>query len=689
MSNKTLLVEIGTEELPPKTLKKLSDVFGREVKAGLEEQELTFTELKTFASPRRLAILVSGLISQQTDKEVERRGPALKAAYDDNGDPTRAATGFASSCGVDVAELQKIETDKGTWLFYNVHEKGKTTSELVPKIIAKALNKLPIAKRMRWGDGDAAFVRPVHWVVMLFGDQVLDTEILGIKSGNKTFGHRFHHPDEILISDPDQYEQQLKKAFVIADFDQRRELIIEQVADIAKKIGGEPVLEPALLDEVTSLVEWPVALFGDIEPAFLELPDEVLISTMASHQKYFHVVDASGKLMPYFITVCNIESSNPAAVKQGNERVIRPRLSDSAHFWKTDLKTDFSVWQQSLEKVVFQEKLGTMAEKLKRISQLAGEIASSLNGNREWAMEAGLISKCDLMSNMVDEFPDLQGLMGRYYAEHHKKPSEVALALQEQYLPRFAGDQIPTTTTGQAIALADKLDTLIGIFGIGQPPTGIKDPFALRRAALGCLRIMIEAELDLDLKDLLQKAANNYADKITEKDVVDQVFNYMLERLKGYYLDQNVSLGIYEAVASKRPAKPYDFDRRIHAVKAFQNLPEAESLAAANKRIENILKKLKNQPATEIDQSLLQEAAEKDLVKALETVKENISGNLKAQNYTEALASMAALREPVDTFFDQVMVMCDNENVKNNRLALLAQLRSLFVEIANISRLQS
>ena len=688
MTNKTLLVEIGTEELPPKALKKLSDAFSLEVKAGLEDQELSFTDLKTFATPRRLSILVSGLVSQQADKEVERRGPALKAAYDDNGDPTQAATGFASSCGVEVDDLEKMETDKGTWLVFNVNESGKPVGELVPEIVVNALNKLPIPKRMRWGDGEAAFVRPVHWIVMMYGDQVLDAEILGVKSGNTTCGHRFHHPDVISISDPDKYEQQLRKAFVIADFDQRRALIAEQVSAIAEKIGVEPVVDPALLDEVTGMVEWPVALSGEIDQAFLELPDEVLISTMANHQKYFHVIDSKGKLMPHFITVSNIESSNPVVVKHGNERVIRPRLSDSAHFWKTDLETDFSVWSQKLESVVFQEKLGTTADKSKRVSWLAGEIASSLNGNTEWAIRTGLISKCDLMSDMVGEFPDLQGLMGRYYAEHHNEPGEVAKALEEQYLPRFAGDKIPATITGQAVAIADKLDTLVGIFGIGQAPTGAKDPFALRRAALGCLRIMIEAKLDLNLKDLLQKAAKNYVDKTSEPDVVDQVFDYMLERLKGYYLDRDVSSDIYDAVVSRRPEKPYDFDRRIHAVQAFRSLPEAESLAAANKRIRNILKKLDSQPIVEINPDLLEEPAEKDLVKALAAVNENIGRHLQDQKYTEALAGMVALREPVDTFFDQVMVMCEDEVVKNNRLSLLAQLRSLFMEIADISSLQ-
>jgi len=689
MIKKTLLVEIGTEELPPKSLKKLSEAFGQEVEVGLKDQELTFTDLKTFATPRRLAVPVSGLDYQQADKEVERRGPALKAAYDENGEPTSAATGFASSCGVEVSDLEQMETDKGTWLIYKVIKSGKPVNELVPEIVNNALNKLPIQKRMRWGDGDAAFVRPVHWIVMLYGDQILDATILGIKPGNNTYGHRFHSTDAIIIYDPEQYEQQLKNAFVIANFDKRRELISEQIEKIAKEIGGEAVVESALLDEVTSMVEWPVALSGEIDQTFLELPDEVLISTMASHQKYFHVIDNKGKLMPFFITVSNIESKNPAVVKHGNERVIRPRLSDSAHFWKMDLQTDFSIWQQSLEKVVFQEKLGTIADKSKRVSQLAAEIATSLGGNTEWAIRASLISKCDLVSDMVGEFPDLQGVIGQYYAEHHQEPAEVAIALEEQYLPRFAGDEIPVTITGQAVAIADKLDTLVGIFGIGQPPTGVKDPYALRRAALGCLRIMIEAKLDLNLKDLLQKASDNYTGSLSENDVVDQVFNYMLERLKGYYLDQKVSSDVYDAVVSRQPEKPYDFDRRIQAVQAFRELPEAETLAAANKRIRNILKKLDNQPPAEINPGLLQEAAEKDLVQALCTVKENISGHLRKHEYKEALAGMAVLRGSVDIFFDKVMVMCDDENVKNNRLALLSQLRSLFMEIADISRLQS
>ncbi len=696
MSRQTFLVEIGTEELPPKALKKLSDAFGLEVQADLVEHELGFKDLKVFSSPRRLSVLVSDLVAQQDDKEVERRGPALQAAFDENGEPTKAAQGFAKSCGVEVTDLDQMETDKGTWLVYSLKEKGKSVAELLPEIVSNALNKLPIPKRMRWGSGDAAFVRPVHWVVMLFGDQIIDAEILSIKSGNVTYGHRFHHPDAILVIDPSAYEKQLETVRVIADFDRRRDLISEQVNNLAEEIGGQAVLDPDLLDEVTGMVEWPVALSGDIDPTFLELPDEVLISTMASHQKYFHVVhksgDRAGKLMPYFITVSNIESSHPAVVKQGNERVVRPRLSDSAHFWKTDLATDFSVWEKALEKVVFQDKLGSISDKSKRVSKLAADIVTTLQGSAsdiENTTRAALISKCDLMSEMVSEFPDLQGNMGCYYAEHHQEPAEIALALEEQYMPRFAGDQIPSKLTGQALAIADKLDTLVGIFGIGQAPTGAKDPFALRRASLGCLRIIIEAKLDLDLKDLLQKAASNLDGKITEPDVVEQVFNYMLERLRAYYSDQTLSSDIYDAVVARRPGKPYDFDLRMRAVQVFRQLPEATSLAAANKRIGNILKKLDQQPAAEINSNLLEEPAEKELVKALMSVREGVSGDLKAQNYTEALAGMAVLREPVDTFFDQVMVNCDDEKVKNNRQALLAQLRFLFMEIADISRLQS
>ncbi len=689
MKTDDLLVEIGTEELPPKALKKLSYAFAEQIKQGLEEAALDFGAIKPYATPRRLAVLVSDLVVQQEDKIVERRGPALRAAFDEEGRPTRAATGFASSCGVDVSDLEQMETDKGSWLVFRMNEPGKLVEELIPDIVSNALDRLPIPKRMRWGQGDATFVRPVHWIVLLYGNQVIDAEILGIQSGNQTCGHRFHAPYNIEIRCPDDYEQVLKAGMVIAGFDQRSEIIREQAEASAREIGGSAVIDPALLEEVTGMVEWPVTVAGGFDEDFLELPDEVLISTMARHQKYFHVVSADGKLMPYFIAVSNIESRNPAVVRHGNERVIRPRLSDSAHFWKTDLATDFSVWQKDLEKVIFQEKLGSIADKSRRIARLASLIAERLDGNKDWAERAGLICKCDLMSEMVGEFPDLQGIMGRYYAEDKNEPAEVALAMEEQYMPRFAGDQIPQTVTGRALAIADRLDTLTGIFGIGQPPSGMKDPFALRRAALGCLRTMVEGKLDLALRELLSAAVQEHADNLVESDVEEQVFNYMMERLRGYYLEQGVPADVYDAVLSRNLDNPYDFDRRIHAVHAFRQRPEAESLAAANKRIRNILKNLEGHPPEELERSLLQEKAEQDLFDTMQQIRERITDKLISRDYTAALADLAKLREPVDSFFDQVMVMCDDVAVRNNRLALLNQLRSLFMEIADISRLQS
>ena len=645
--------------------------------------------MQTYATPRRLAVLVTDLIETQPDKEELRRGPALQAAYDDQGQPTRAASGFASACGVEVSDLETLETDKGAWLVYNLKVKGDTVFDLVPQIVTQALNKLPIPKRMRWGDSDVSFVRPVHWVVLLYGDRVIDSQILGVPAGNQSRGHRFHHPHTIGISSPEHYCEQLEAGFVVVDFKQRRQRITEQVIASASALGGQANLDPALLDEVTALVEWPIALAGKFDQQFLALPEEVLISTMKGHQKYFHVRDDQGQLMPNFVTVSNIESCKPETVRHGNERVIRPRLTDSAHFWKTDLKTGFDVWLKALGEVIFQTKLGSVADKAKRVSLLAGEIARILEFNVEWAERAGLLCKCDLMSEMVGEFPDLQGIMGRYYATHNNEPDDVAVALDEQYMPRFAGDQLPATATGRAVAIADKIDTLIGIFGIGQPPTGVKDPFGLRRAALGVLRIMIEADLELDLPDLLAKAATHYAVLLSEKQTAEQVFDYMLDRLRNYYSDQGVPADVFESVVSRRPGKPCDFDRRIQAVMNFIKLAEAESLAAANKRIGNILKKQDTSPADQIDRQLLQEPAEIDLQQALESVRDQIEPYLSRHDYTQVLARMASLREPVDTFFDQVMVMCDDEALKNNRLALLSQLQALFLEVADISKLQS
>ncbi len=684
----SLLIEIGTEELPPKALKKLRDAFGRELQASLKDAELGYEKLTTYASPRRLAIIVDKLIAAQPDSEELRRGPAVKAAFDAEGNPTKAASGFAASCGVSVDQLEKLETEKGSWLAFQLKKKGESVSALLPAMVEQALNKLPIPKRMRWGQSEVSFVRPIHWVVLMYGDAVIDSKILDIEIGTMSRGHRFHHPDDVNLTGAEKYLAQLRDAYVMVDFAERRGLIEQQINDTAKSLGGSAVIDPGLLDEVTALVEWPVPIAGQFEDRFLELPKEVLISTMKGHQKYFHVVDDKGDLLPYFITLSNIESSNPETIKAGNERVIRPRLSDSAYFWKTDLEAGFSAWVSALEKVVFQAKLGSIADKTQRISTLAARIAETLGEDVDLARRAGELSKCDLMSDMVGEFPDLQGIMGRYYAEKHGEDAAVAIALDEQYMPRFAGDQLPQGAAGQAVSIADKIDTLVGIFGIGQPPTGVKDPFALRRAALGVLRIMIEQKRDLDLHTLLTDSAELYGDKLSEDNVVESVLDYMLERLRSYYADQSIPPTVFDAVAARRPTRPVDFDQRIQAVMQFRELAEAESLAAANKRISNILKKQDVAPPEQVDEAVLQETAEKDLLAALNQVKVAIKPDLEQHRYAPALAGMASLRDPIDAFFDQVMVMCDDEALRLNRLALLDGLQALFLQVADISRLQ-
>ena len=692
-THKDLLIEIGTEELPPKALLKLSNAFKAGIEEGLEKAGLKHNDVQAYATPRRLAVLVNNLATAQEDSNVERRGPAVTAAFGEDGCPTPAATGFARSCKVEADQLETMETDKGAWLVFRSKQKGQATAELVPAIVQHALDKLPIPKRMRWGDLDAEFVRPVHWLVILFGDNVIDAEILSVKSGRETRGHRFHHPDTIYIGEPKAYKPLLEsEGRVMADFAERREAIKGQVMEVAAKVKGTAVIDDALLDEVTGLVEWPVALLGNFDKEFLDVPSECLISAMKGHQKYFHVVDKKDKLMPHFITVSNLESNNPDVVCDGNERVIRPRLSDAEFFWTQDHKQKLADRIDSLKTVVFQKKLGTVYDKSQRVSQLAGFIASNIEGDKSMAERASLLAKCDLMSEMVGEFPDLQGIMGRYYAEHDGEPDDVALALDEQYMPRFAGDNLPQTKTGQALAIAEKLDTLVGIFGIGQIPTGAKDPFALRRAALGTLRIIIENDLELDLRDCLTKAASAYKDIFKSNEVVSTVFDFMMDRLRAYYHDNGVSPDTFEAVLVLNPSQPKDFNDRILAVTAFRKLPEAESLAAANKRIQNILRqageKKEKIPAT-LDKKLLQESAEKLLTAQLEKISKEVSPLFKKQDYEPALIKLAVLRQSVDSFFDAVMVMAEDKSVRSNRLALLKQLGDLFLQVADISRLQS
>ncbi|MFK5915328.1 MAG: glycine--tRNA ligase subunit beta [Woeseiaceae bacterium] len=690
MSNvKNLLIELGTEELPPTNLAKLSNAFYNGVKEGLEKANLSFTKIKKFAAPRRLALVITDLQTQQDDKNIERRGPALAAAFDDEGCPSKAAEGFARSCGVKVEELEKLETDKGTWLNFKSLKKGEATSTLIAGIVQNSLDKLPIAKRMRWADLDAQFVRPVHWLVLLFGDDVIDAEILSVKSGRETRGHRFHHPENITIPSPKEYEMLLETTGkVIADYDRRKEAVRAQVDEIALSVNGKAMIDQDLLDEVSSMVEWPVAVMGDFEKRFLDIPQETLILTMKTNQKYFYLLDKDGALMPHFITISNIESKDVSKIQEGNERVIRPRFADAEFFWSQDLKSKLIGRRESLGSVIFQKKLGTLLDKTKRVSNLTSAIAKTLGGDTNLAIRAAELCKCDLMTEMVGEFPSLQGTMGRYYAEHDDEPTEVADAVADYYKPKFAGDSLPQSITSQSLAIADRLDTLTGIFAIGQTPTGDKDPFALRRAALGVLRIIIEEELDLDLLALIQLAAQQHKSEIKASVAEFSVLDFMLDRLNAYYLDKNIRIDVLDAVLSTKPTNPLDINNRLVAVDAFRQLAEAESLAAANKRIGNILKKVKGNLPTAIDEKLLQESAEKDLYKTLTTLEAKVTLFIADAKYQEALTELSGLRANVDEFFDDVMVMADDAALKNNRIALLNKLHGLFMQIADISKLQ-
>lgn len=699
--HRDLLAEIGTEELPPKALKKLMAAFASGIEDGLTKAGLEFGTVRPYATPRRLAVHIEALITTQADRLVERRGPALNAAFDGDGLPTKATEGFARSCGVAVEQLEKLETDKGTWLVFRATQPGRATAELLASIIEQSLAALPIPKRMRWGSSRVEFVRPAHWVVLLFGDEVVDAEILGVKTGRETRGHRFHHPASMYLVEPAAYAPLLEtEGRVMPDFAARREAIYGQVQEKAVSVGGTAVIDDALLDEVTALVEWPVALLGQFEERFLSVPQEALISTMKGNQKYFHVVDGAGKLLPYFITVCNIESRDPDKVRAGNERVIRPRLSDAAFFWDQDRKQRLENQLEALKAVVYQAKLGTLYDKSQRVAALAGEIAASLGHDKTLAQRAALLSKCDLMTHMVGEFPELQGIMGRYYALHDGEQPEVAQALDEQYMPRHAGDALPGTTTGQTLAIADKLDTLMGIFEIGQIPSGDKDPFALRRAALGVLRTIIEKKLDLDLGQLLDAAHTGVDSQIRPNLVIKnptgttktatQVFDFMMDRLRAYYHEQGIRPDVFEAVLAHRPTRPYDFDRRMHAITAFRALPEAESLAAANKRIANILRQAIERGETIPDtvaDSLLAEPAERALAEQVALIRAEVMPLLKDADYTQAMVRLARLRETVDTFFDKVMVMAEDTALRTNRLTLLKQLAELMNPVADISKL--
>ena len=687
METQDLLFELGTEELPPAALKTLSAALRTEFAKGLDEARLQYGELQSFATPRRLAIIAKDCALQQPDQHIERRGPAVQAAFDADGKPSKAAQGFARSCNTTVDQLARLKTDKGEWLSYQLDETGKPAAGLLPDIARTALSRLPIPRRMRWGNSEAQFVRPVHWLLFLHGKQTVACELLGVKAGNTSYGHRFHSPAGIEIRTASEYARKLEQAKVLADFTARRERIRAQVTQSANALDATAELDDALLDEVTALVEWPQPVVAGFEEKYLAVPHEALISTMKKNQKYFPLRDQNGKLMNRFVTIANIESSDPAVIRDGNERVIRPRLADAMFFWEQDGKQKLQDHLESLKAVVFQKKLGSLFDKSERVANLAAKIATHIDGDKALAQRAGQLSRCDLMTATVGEFADMQGIMGRHQARRDGEAEELAIALDEFYMPRYAGDQLPQTKTGIAISLADKLDTLVGIFGIGMKPSGDKDPFALRRAALGALRILKEHALPLDLDRLLHKAVEQLANNVATTDLADQVYDFMLNRLKGIYTDEGVAAETFAAVAQQRPDNIADFDRRIQAVLAFQKLPEAESLAAANKRIRNILKKSAIENPGEVSADLFELDAERTLHDAVVQMAARITPMMLDGDYTNTLKSLAGLRESVDAFFDDVMVMADDDAIRNNRLALLTKLNHLFLQVADISRL--
>ena len=685
-----LLLEIGTEELPPTALERLSVALAEGFAAQLTQHQLSFDTIQRFATPRRLALRVTALVTTQPDQEVVRKGPSVKAAFDAQGQPTPAALGFARSCGVDMLAVEREESSKGSWLVLRQFLPGQATSELLIPSVERALASLPIPKRMRWGDREEEFVRPVHWVVLLFDREVVAGKVLGVPTGRDTYGHRFHRPGLIRLSDPGDYEELLRETGrVEPDFPRRRALIRHQVEALASQVGGQAVIDTALLDEVTALCEWPCAILGSFDPRYLEVPPEVLIETMQKNQKYFPLRSPDGALAPSFITIANIESLDPAQVRAGNERVIRPRFADAAFFWSQDLKQPLSAFGDRLKTVVFQDQLGTLAEKSQRVAQIGRYLAGLLAYDEELVARAAHLAKCDLMTAMIFEFAGLQGIMGRYYAQHSGEDPAVCAAMEEQYLPRHAGDRLPASDCGRILALAERLDTLVGIFAIGQRPTGVKDPYALRRAAIGVLRLLIETPLELDLRDLLEFTAQELRTKIDASTAANEVFDYILERLNGYCREHALDGDVVDAVLAVGGHFPTDLFRRILAVQDFKRLPEADALAIANKRTRNILKKTGAITQIAVDRRLVVDPAEVALAARIDELAPLVTAHLAAKHYGHALKLLARLRAEVDAFFDQVTIMAEDEQIRANRLALLARLESLFLGIADLSRLQS
>ncbi|WP_277961382.1 glycine--tRNA ligase subunit beta [Pseudomonas sp. RIT-To-2] len=683
MSAQDFLVELGTEELPPKALNSLGEAFLSGIEKGLQAAGLNYTAKRYYAAPRRLAVLISGLDTQQPDRSINLDGPPRQAAFDAEGNPTQAALGFAKKCGVDLAEIDQ----SGPKLRFSQRIIGKPTASLLPTIVEDSLNDLPIPKRMRWGARKEEFVRPTQWLVMLLGDQVVDCTILAQKAGRDSRGHRFHHPEDVRITSPANYAEDLRKAYVLADGNERRDIISKRTAELAMQQEGTAIVPPALLEEVAALVEWPVPLVCSFEERFLEVPQEALITTMQDNQKYFCLLDVDGKLLPRFITVANVESKDPSQIVLGNEKVVRPRLTDAEFFFKQDKKQPLESFNERLKNVVFQAQLGSVYDKAVRVSRLAAYIAPLIGGDAQRAARAGLLSKCDLATEMVGEFPEMQGVAGYYYALNDGEPDDVALALNEQYMPRGAGAELPTTLTGAAVAIADKLDTLVGIFGIGMLPTGSKDPYALRRAALGILRILIDKQLDLDLTTAVAFAVSAFGANVKAAGLAEQVLEFIFDRLRARYEDEGTDVATYLSVRALKPGSALDFDQRVQAVQAFRKLPEAAALAAVNKRVSNLLSKAEGSVATTVEPKYFDNANEFSLYSAIQQADQAVHPMAANRQYRESLARLAALREPVDAFFEAVMVNAEDPKVRANRYALLSRLRGLFLGVADISLL--
>jgi glycyl-tRNA synthetase beta chain len=685
----TLLIELGTEELPPKSLKKLATIFFEQITSQLETADLAFESATWFATPRRLAVKINDLVEKQQDKEVEKRGPAINVAFNEAGEPSKAALGWARSNGITIEQAQRLKTDKGEWLLHKAIQAGQSLETLIPDMVNNALNKLPIPKPMRWGSERIQFIRPVHTLTLMYGDKIINGTTLGVSSNNLLQGHRFHHDGLVTLAHADLYEATLKEAFVIVDYNERQNIIVEQIKQAELSLSADALIDQELLDEVTALVEWPVTLIGSFDEEFLKVPAEPLIYSMKDHQKYFPVNDKQGQLINKFIFVANIESKEPEKVIFGNEKVIRPRLADAEFFFKTDKKQTLESRLVSLESVLFQKQLGTLKAKSERIAKLSEYIAKEIDEDAVLANRAGLLSKTDLMSDMVLEFPQVQGTMGKYYARHDGEQEAVAQALEDQYRPRYAGDSLPEGNIGCSVAIADKIDTLVGIFGINQPPKGDKDPFALRRAAIGLIRIIIEKHLDLDIADLVTESIALYGDKLSNENSQQQVIDFVLGRFKAYYQEQNISVDVIQAVLANAPTAPLDFEKRISAVSHFKSMAESETLAAANKRVGNILAKFKGELFNQFNTSLATEAAETALANTFAEISNKVKPLQAVRDYKAVLSELSQIKQPIDEFFDNVMVMADDEQVKINRLTLLNEIRNSFLAIADISVLQN